>query len=67
MTIRGQVTEHGVQGLGREAAILRAVMGRFPGKEWRISALWPEELGPVIADAGLTRTPLSQWQIERAV
>jgi len=67
ITIRGLVTEHAVQGQGRAAAILRAVMGRYPGKEWRISALWPEELSPVIAEAGLTRTPLSQWQMERAV
>jgi ribosomal protein S18 acetylase RimI-like enzyme len=67
ITIRGLITEHAVQGQGRVATLLRAVMAKFPGKEWRIGALWPEELGPVIADAGLARTPLSQWQMERMV
>jgi len=66
ITIRGLVTEHVVQGQGRAAALLRAVMGKFPGKTWRLPALWPEELGSVIADAGLTLTPLSQWQMERS-
>ena len=52
----------------REAALLRAVMGKHPGKEeWRLSALWPEELASVIAPAGLPRSPLTQWQMQRAV
>ena len=65
VTIRGLITEHAVQGQGRAAELLRAVMAKFPGREWRVSALWPEELAPVIAGAGLQPTPLSQWQMER--
>lgn len=64
ITIRGVVTEHGVQGQGRAAALLRAVMAKYPGKEWRLPALWPEELGDVIAQAGLPRSALTQWQME---
>jgi GNAT superfamily N-acetyltransferase len=67
VTIRGLVTEHTVQGQGRAAALLRAVMGKFPGKEWRMPALWPEELGPVVAEAGLPQTTLSQWQMEQTL
>jgi ribosomal protein S18 acetylase RimI-like enzyme len=52
----------------REAALLRAVMAKHPGRqEWRLSALWPEELAPVIAPAGLPRSPLTQWQMKREV
>jgi hypothetical protein len=46
------------------ARILRAVRAKFPGKEWRVGALWPEELAGVFLGAGFSRTPLSQWQME---
>ena len=50
----------------REAALLRAVMAKHPGREeWRLSAVWPEELAGVIAPAGLPRSPLTQWQMQR--
>jgi hypothetical protein len=50
----------------REAALLRAVMAKYPGKEeWRLSAVWPEEVAAHIAPAGLPRTPLTQWQMQR--
>lgn len=48
----------------RGVAALRALQAQFPGRQWRISALWPEELAPVFSGAGFTRTPLSQWQME---
>ena len=50
----------------REAALIRAVMAKHPGRqEWRFSALWPEELAPMLAAAGLPRSPLTQWQMQR--
>lgn len=64
VTIRGLITEHHVQGQGRAAALIRAVMARYPGKEWRVSAVWPEELADVIEQAGLSRSELTQWQME---
>jgi hypothetical protein len=72
VTIRGLIAEPPALEDGappcreREAALLRAVMAKYPGKdEWRFSAVWPEELASMIAPAGLPRTPLTQWQMER--
>jgi ribosomal protein S18 acetylase RimI-like enzyme len=68
VTIRGLIADPATQGAGREAALLRAVMAKHPGKdEWRLSALWPEELAPALASAGLPRNPLTQWQMKREV
>jgi len=63
--IRALVTERGARGRGSSLALLRAVMAKFPGKEWRTSAIFPEEMGESFAAAGLARTPLSQWQMQR--
>jgi hypothetical protein len=74
VTIRALVTEPNAIGDGtpscrdREATLLRAVMAKHPGKEeWRLAALWPEELASLIAPAGLPRSPLTQWQMQREV
>jgi ribosomal protein S18 acetylase RimI-like enzyme len=50
---------------GRMATLLRAVMAKFPGREWRMSALWPEDWSEGFALAGLARSSLSQWQMAR--
>jgi hypothetical protein len=66
VTIRGLIAEPAAQNAGSEAALVRAVMAKYPGRdEWRFSAVWPEELAGVIAPAGLPRTPLTQWQMQR--
>ncbi len=67
VTIRGLITEHHVQGQGRATALIHAVMARFPGRQWRVNAIWPEELADVIDQAGLVRTELTQWQMEAAL
>ncbi|MBA4138584.1 MAG: GNAT family N-acetyltransferase [Opitutus sp.] len=67
VAIRAIVTERAARGLGHSQALLRAVMAKFPGKEWRASAIYPEEMGSTFTSAGLTRTPLSQWQMTRAL
>lgn len=74
VTIRALVAERDALGDGtlpcreREAALLRAVMAKYSGRdEWRLSAVWPEELADVLAPAGLPRTPLTQWQMQREV
>jgi GNAT superfamily N-acetyltransferase len=55
-------------GYSREATLLRAVMAKHPRRqEWRLSALWPEELASMIAPVGLSRSPLTQWQMQREV
>lgn len=63
--IRALVTEAGARGRGHSLALLRAVMARFPGREWRASAIFPEEMGAAFTAAGLARTELSQWQMQR--
>ena len=51
-----------------EAALLRAIMAKHPDRqEWRFSAVWPEELASMIAPAGLPRSALTQWQMQREV
>jgi ribosomal protein S18 acetylase RimI-like enzyme len=50
---------------GSAVRLLHAVMARHPAKEWRISALWPEELAGWFTRAGLIRQELTQWQMER--
>lgn len=52
----------------RLVALLRAVMAKHPGKtEWRFQPIWPEELAALLDPLGLPRTPLSQWQMRRAI
>ena len=68
VTVRALVADKSSSGSGREAALLRAVMVKHPGrKEWRLSAVWPEEMADVISPVGLPRSPLTQWQMEREV
>lgn len=74
VTIRGLIAEPGAVGDGtppcrdRQAALLRAVMAKHPGKqEWRFSAVWPEELAAMIGLAGLPRSALTQWQMQSEV
>ncbi len=65
--IRALVTHRAHRGRGSSLALLRAVMARYPGKEWRASAIFPEEMGEAFLAAGLARTPLSQWQMTRSL
>jgi ribosomal protein S18 acetylase RimI-like enzyme len=68
VNIHAVIAEPAAQGLGREAALLQAVMAKHPGtNEWRLSPKWPEELAPLIEPVGLPRMPLSQWQMQREV
>lgn len=65
--VRAIVSEREQRGRGHSLALLRAVMAKFPGQEWRASAIFPEEMGATFTAAGLTRTPLSQWQMTRSL
>ncbi len=66
VTIRTLVAESGKA--EKASRLLRAVMAKYPGKEWRISALWPEEdAGVFEAVAGLKRIDLAQWQMMRMI
>lgn len=63
--IRALITQRDQRGRGSSLALLHALMARYPGKEWRVPAIFPEEMGEAFAAAGLARTPLSQWQMMR--
>jgi ribosomal protein S18 acetylase RimI-like enzyme len=65
--IRALVTRREQRGRGRSLALLRALMARFPGKEWRTPAIFPEEISETFVAAGLARTALSQWQMTRSL
>jgi GNAT superfamily N-acetyltransferase len=67
IVIRGLVTVRTERGHGRSAALLRAVMARYPGKEWSIKPVWPEEFSDAFTAVGFRRTELSQWQMTRDI
>jgi hypothetical protein len=67
IVIRALVAEQSAQRRGRDVALLRAVMAAHPRREWRVSAIWPEELGGTFSAAGFARTSLSQWQMTRTM
>jgi ribosomal protein S18 acetylase RimI-like enzyme len=50
---------------GAAAGLLRDVAAAHGGREWRVSAIWPEEWRGVFEAAGFARGALSQWQMER--
>jgi GNAT superfamily N-acetyltransferase len=67
VSIRAVITEPAERGRGCAAALVRAVMARHPAKEWRATAFYPEEISALWSELGLARSPLSQWQMTRAV
>lgn len=63
---RALVVEGGERRAERAVRLLHAVMARHPAvREWRMSALLPEEFGPWFTVAGLAPTDLFQWQMEQ--
>lgn len=65
VTIRALAVEGPERRTERAVRLLHAVMARHPATEWRVSAIWPEDLEPWITGAGLARDELSQWQMVR--
>jgi len=61
--LRGLAVDGNERREQRAARLLHAVMARHPAKEWRFSAIWPEELSGWFTRAELARTELSQWQM----
>lgn len=49
----------------RAANLLRAMMSVHPAHEWRMSAVWPEELSSWFTAAGFAPQELTQWQMAR--
>jgi GNAT superfamily N-acetyltransferase len=55
------------RGAGLSAVLMRALFARFPNKVWHVSPIYPEEMGFIFEHVGMTREPLSQWQMSRAL
>ncbi len=63
VVLRALVTERRARGRGAATALLAAVAGLHAGRDWRVPAIWPEELAGPLARAGLVREALSQRQM----
>jgi hypothetical protein len=61
--VRALVTDPSARRRGQAAGLLRAVMARYPGKTWRVPALWPQELGGLFEKVGWQKDQLAQWQM----
>ncbi len=51
------------RGAGLSAVLMRALFARFPNKVWHVSPIFPEEMGIIFEQVGMTRETLSQWQM----
>lgn len=67
VSLLGLTASAGPERARRASRLIRALMARHPGKTWRISAYWPEELADWFEPAWFTRQELTQWQMARAV
>jgi ribosomal protein S18 acetylase RimI-like enzyme len=63
VTVRALVTRPDARRRGVASALLRDVIALHPGREWRVSAIWPEEIGGFFHKLGFERTELTQWQM----
>ncbi|MCC6271363.1 MAG: GNAT family N-acetyltransferase [Microbacteriaceae bacterium] len=51
------------RGAGLSGVMMRALFARFPNKVWHVSPIFPEEMGVIFEQVGMTRETLSQWQM----
>ncbi len=65
VTLRCLGTEPGQRRRGHALRLLRALFARYPEKEWRVPALWPEEVAPLFARLGFSEQPIRQLQLRR--
>lgn len=55
------------RGAGLSGVLMRALFAKFPNKIWRVSPIYPEEMGFIFEQVGMARETLSQWQMSRAL
>lgn len=60
VSIRSIVVEPRERRKGNAARLLRGLMAEYPGRQWNVPALCPEEIGTLFESVGFTRGPLSQ-------
>lgn len=67
VNVRALVTRPEARRRGLASALLRDVIARHPDREWRVPAVWPEEVGGLFLKLGLEPTALTQWQMSIAI
>jgi ribosomal protein S18 acetylase RimI-like enzyme len=67
MAISSVLVKARSRGAGLSAVLLRALFAKFPNKTWHVSPIYPEEMGFIFEQVGMTREPISQWQMSRAL
>ncbi|MBV6393055.1 MAG: hypothetical protein KPEEDBHJ_02285 [Anaerolineales bacterium] len=55
------------RGAGLSVVLMRALFAKFPNKVWHVPPIYPEEMGFIFEHVGMTREPISQWQMSRAL
>jgi ribosomal protein S18 acetylase RimI-like enzyme len=60
VAIRSAIVEPRGRGQGQGTRLLRALMARHPGKEWKVNALCPEEMGGLFESVGFVKGRLTQ-------
>lgn len=52
---------------GQARRLLRALMAQYPGRTWRVPAIFPQECAPLFESLGFVRESLSQVQMRLAL
>lgn len=65
--LRSILVKPGARGRGQAGRLLRALMAHYPGKEWRVPTICPEEIGGLFEKIGLLRQDLTQLQMRAAL
>ena len=63
ITLRSLVVPTESRGQGQAIQLLKALFAKFPGRNWHVPAIFPEELCSPFERAGMGQEPLSQWQM----
>lgn len=63
INLRAVVTLPEARRQGNATSLLLAAFARHPGKTWRVTPHFPEEIGGLFVKVGLERDLLTQWQM----
>jgi ribosomal protein S18 acetylase RimI-like enzyme len=64
ITLRTVLVRPAARHQGQATRLLQALSARYPGKQWRLPVLCPEELGGLFEQAGFERESLTQLQMK---
>ncbi len=61
--VRAVIVAPSERGLGQAARLIRALWAKYPGKQWTVQAICPEEFGGFYEHCGFARQELNQLQM----